>query len=107
MLRTDRTLRELMERVRGRDSSSRDLAIAQKVLNHDVKLVEETLVELVDDNDVHGLGTPAAGSPCTTALHKLTAGQGNAGTPKEPQNGSWRQLRVGQLQQYSSIPRRV
>ena len=58
----------MMERVRGRDTSSRDLAIAQKVLNHDVKLVEENLVEQVDDNDVHGLGTSAAGYPCTTAL---------------------------------------
>ena len=61
------------ERGRHSDVSGRrefDLVLAQEVLNHDAKLVEEFLGEqLVDDNDVHGLVTSAAGSPCTTALH--------------------------------------
>ena len=44
---------------------------------------------------VHGLGTSAAGSPCTTALHKLAAGRGDSGTPDGPRNSTWRQLHAG------------
>ena len=72
----------MTERVCGRDVFSRGLVIAQEVLNHDVQIVEEFLGEQLDDNDEHGLVTSAAGSPCTTALHKLTAGRGNSGTPE-------------------------
>ena len=49
----------------------------------------------LDSHDEHGLVTSAAGSPCTTALPKLTAGRGNSGTPDEPRNGTWRQLQQG------------
>ena len=38
-------MRVMEGRVRGRDGNGRDLVIAQTVLNHDDKLVEENLVE--------------------------------------------------------------
>jgi hypothetical protein len=91
VVRTDLAERRMTERVCGRDVFVRDLVIAHwhRILEPRRQARGKKLrVELVDDNDVHGLETAAAGSPCTTALLKLAAGRGNSGTPNGPRNGT-------------------
>ena len=52
-------------------------------------LVEETQVgPEVLDNDGLGLGTPAAGSPCTTALHEAIGRPRQRRHPMEPERHS-------------------
>ena len=80
----------MTERVRGRDLSGRGLVIAHEVLNHDDKLVEEILVEqcalITTYMDFERQLQATLARRLST---KLTSGQGNVGTPKEPRNGSW------------------
>ena len=81
----------MMERVR--DELRRDgLVIAHRV--SEPRSWKKLRVELVDDNDDHGLVTSAAGYPCTTALHEANVRPRHAGTPMEPRTA----LRAGLLQ---------
>ena len=89
-------MREMTERVRGRDVSGRGLVIAHEVLNHDDKLVEEILVE--QDALITTFVDSERQLQATLARQlssRLTSGQGNVGTPNGTRNGLRRKLLAG------------
>ena len=93
-------MREMTERVRGRDVSGRGLVIAHEVLNHDDKLVEEILVEqdALSDTLITTFVDSERQLQATLARQlssRLTSGQGNVGTPNGTRNGLRRKLLAG------------